>query len=290
MGRLIFMLMMIAALIAPSSMDAQDKKKKKTKYRMRLSYTKDSDNLRTLNARLFYKEKTTFFDVAGEAVTFFIMGEEDETILAEVITNSEGRAILQIEDGYPIPWDDDRMCVFGARFDGNENARAADDEVYITDINIDFEFAVEDEEQLVHVKITKLQEGEPVPVEDAEVYGYIDRMLNQLPIGEDFSDSEGAMTFAFPVDLPGDEEGNLDVIVRINESDEYGTVEMRKTIQWGVPVDFSESNFGRSLWTDEAPVWMSMAVLIILAGAWFNFFFAMYKIWRVKKLGKQTDA
>jgi hypothetical protein len=287
---LLCILMMISFLV-PAQLSAQEKKKKKTRYRLSLNYQKISSGDKIITARLFYKEGPKFFNVAGETVSFFIMGEEDETPLADIVTNENGNAILQIENGYPLPWDEDGMCIFGARFEGNENARSADGELYITDVDIDFAFTEEEEERYVNVIVTKNDtEGTKVPVYEAEVYGYVERMFSLLPIGEDYSDEEGKLTFEFPKKLPGDSIGNLIVVVRINESDEFGTVEMKKPVRWGLPRDFSESRQPRGLWTDEAPVWMSMAVLIILAGAWLNFFMAIYRVYQMKKRGQQTEA
>ena len=114
-------------------------------------------------------------------------------------------------------------------------------------------------------------------------------MFSLLPIIEDFSDEEGKLISDFPNDLPGDSVGNLTVIVSIIESDEYGTVEKQKTIDWGIPVDFSEAETPRALWTDEAPIWMAWAVYVILAGAWLNFMYAVYKVVKVKRLGKKVS-
>jgi hypothetical protein len=284
-------LILLFAFLVPSIADAQEKKKKKTRYRMSLECQKVTNGERILTARLFYKEGPSFFNVPEETVTFFIPGEEEDLILANLTTDENGEAALHIAADYQYPWDEDRMCIFAARFEGNENARAADDELYITDVDINVDMQVVDEEQVVNVRVTKLDpEGNEVPVYEAEVYGYVERMFSDLPIGEDYSDEDGKLTFEFPENLPGDSLGNLTVVVRINESDEFGSVEMKKVIDWGTSVDFSEYRMPRALWTDEAPVWMSFAVIIILAGAWLNFLLAMYRLYKVKKLGETVEA
>ncbi len=284
------LLSVLIALMMPRLLLADvNQETKKVKYRMNLAYHKFTNGDKSLTARLYYREGTKFINVSNVLVGFFLITEEDEILLAEVETKEDGYAILQIAAGYQLPWDSDNYCTFIARFDGNEEGKPTDEEIMIKNINIDFDFIMEDGEKYVNVNITEAGDsGEIIPVYDAEVYGYIERMFSLLPIGEDYSDEDGKLTFEFPKDLPGDSLGNLVVVVRINESDDYGTVEMIKTIDWGIPVDFSESKTPRTLWTDEAPVWMALAVFIILAGAWFNFALALYKVIKLKRLGKQT--
>jgi len=278
-------LMMPILLMADTSQES-----KKIKYRMNLAYHKFTDGDKSLTARLYYREGTKFINVSNVIVGFYLVTEDDELQLAEVETNEDGNAILRIAAGYQLPWDSDNYCAFVARFNGNEEGKPVDEEIMIKNINIDFDFTEDDGEKYINIQISEAGDsGEIIPVYDAEVYGYVERMFSLLPVGEDFSDEDGKLTYEFPKDLPGDSLGKLVVIVRINESDEYGTVEMKKTIDWGMPVDFSESITPRALWTDEAPVWMALAVFIILAGAWFNFLYAVYKVVKVKKLGKQAD-
>jgi len=285
------LLSVLIALMMPRLLLADvNQETKKVKYRMNLAYHKYTDGDKSLTVRLYYREGTKFINVSNVLVGFSVVTEEDEIQLAEVETNENGNAILRIATGYQLPWDSDNYCTFIARFDGDEKGKPTDEEIIIKNINIDFDFTEEDGEKYVNVNITEAGDSSYViPVYDAEVYGYVERMYSLLPIGEDYSDEDGKLTYEFPKDLPGDSLGNVVVVVRINESDDFGTVEMKKTVNWGIPVDFSESKTPRALWTDEAPLWMALAVFIILAGAWVNFLYAVYKVIKVKKLGKQVN-
>ena len=285
------LLSVLIALAMPRLLLADvNQETEKVKYRMNLAYYKFTNGDKSLTARLYYRESTKFINVSNVLVGFYLVTEENEILLAEVKTNEGGYAILQIAAGYQIPWDSDNYCTFIVRFNGDEKGKPIDEEIMIKNINMDFDFTEEDGEKYVNVNITEAGDSSDViPVYDAEVYGYVERMYSLLPIGEDYSDEDGKLTYEFPRDLPGDSLGNVVVVVRINESDDFGTVEMKKTVNWGIPVDFSESKTPRALWTDEAPLWMALAVFIILAGAWLNFLYAVYKVIKVKKLGKQVN-
>ncbi len=284
-------IVLIISLLCPQLVKANDKPKKKLKYRISFNYYKSANGEKTLEARLFYKAGRKFVNVQDEYIGFYLLNNDEEVLLAQSATNADGEAILLIDAGYPLSWDSTNTCNFVARFKGNDIARKAKKEISIVDINIGIDFVNNADEKTVTVLINSISPtGESIPIEDAEVYGYVERMFSLLPFGEGFSDSEGQLVFDFPNELPGDSIGNLNVIVKIVESDDYGTVEMNETINWGVKVDYLEQQVARSLWTDDAPVWMSITVIIILAGVWVNFLLAIFKIVKIKKLGMQASS
>ena len=91
----------------------------------------------------------------------------------------------------------------------------------------------------------------------------------------------------FPNDLPGDEEGFLNVFVRIIENEDYGTVEISEVRQWGIPVSFTDDTLKRSLWASGANAPLSLIIFInsVIVVVWMILFFIVYKIFRIRKLG-----
>ena len=86
----------------------------------------------------------------------------------------------------------------------------------------------------------------------------------------------------FPSDLPGDKEGNLVIIAKIEENATFGNVEKRETIKWGLPTDYSVPVTHRALWTKIAPRWMIYTLSILLAGVWGHYLFAIISLIRIK--------
>ena len=70
------------------------------------------------------------------------------------------------------------------------------------------------------------------------------------------------------------------------EHDDFGTVHGQSEINWGTIVDYSIKGNGRSLFGDEAPLWMIIGVVIVLGGAWYHFFLAVSKVLKMRKLGQ----
>src|SRR5256885_1209959 len=71
-------------------------------------------------------------------------------------------------------------------------------------------------------------------VKGVEVHFYVERSFHNLPINKAVeTDEKGEATMDFPVDLPGDKNGNIIVIAKIEDDDNYGTVETQSAVRWG---------------------------------------------------------
>lgn len=119
----------------------------------------------------------------------------------------------------------------------------------------------------------------------------VKRALCLLPVGKDlnYTDEEGNVEIAFPNNIPGDKEGNLTVIVKLDEDDNYGTVQYEKAVKWGVPLLHPENPLaGRSIIgnANNAPWFIVVSISAILIGIWGYLCYIVYGLFRIKKLGK----
>lgn len=250
-------------------------------YSLEFNYTKISNRTIILEAVLTQETSSGIIPVSEKPIRFFA---EDtvETFLAEVKTGEEGIAILEISPEYDLPWNEENQCMFKVRVFYN-NDEYLEKSKLIKNINIEFEFIIKNEEKYVNINISEPgPDGTKSPVYDALVYAYVKRLYNLFEFGAGFSDQEGNLIFDFPKDMPGDNSGNLTVIVKIPESDIYGNIEKEQLIDWGIPVPAEPDKEPRALWSDHAPSWMIIAVIIILGGAWIIFFIALSKILKIR--------
>lgn len=253
-------------------------------YTLKFSYTKLPDKTIRLEAELTKGPPSNSIPVSDKPITFFAE-DTARILLGEVQTGSKGTAILDVSPEYKLPRDGENQCLFTARLVGDKKEGIREETKLIKNINVDFEFTVKYGEKFVNVNITEPGNNKKdIPVSDALVYAYVERLFSLYEFGADFSDEEGKLVFDFPGDMPGDKNGNLNIIVRIPESEEYGNVEVARTINWGIPVPVASGDKVKTLWSDEAPLWMIIAVMVILGGAWFNFFLALSKILKIRSL------
>ena len=126
------------------------------------------------------------------------------------------------------------------------------------------------------------------PLEEIDLYFYVERTFSLLPIGDIFNttDENGEVKIEFPFDLPGDSAGNVKVIVKLEDADEYSDTETSEIISWGVPTNIDAQKEKRSLWSAgaNAPISLMLLTNILIAVAWGIIFYIVYKIYQISKI------
>lgn len=129
------------------------------------------------------------------------------------------------------------------------------------------------------------------PVSELELYFYVQRTFSLLPIGGDFNmtDEDGYLEIEFPTDLPGDEKGNLEIVVKLTESENYSDQTIKISKDWGIPYKMNAAENKRSLWaaSANAPIPLILIVNSMLVFVYiiiFYILFELYKISTIKKL------
>ena len=123
-------------------------------------------------------------------------------------------------------------------------------------------------------------------IEDLELYFYVKRTFSLLPIGDDFNstDEEGIIEIEFPNDLPGDTEGNVNIVIKLIESDIYNDLTLERTKNWGIPIIIEDQeNEERSLWAAaaNAPMILIVTVSLLILSVWYVICYIIYKLYRI---------
>ena len=126
------------------------------------------------------------------------------------------------------------------------------------------------------------------PLEEYDLYFYVERTFSLLPIGDVFNttDENGEVTIEFPTDLPGDAEGNVRIIVKLEDADDYANAETSEVKNWGIPTPHNESRQERSLWAAGANAPISLLILTnsLIAAAWGIIFYILYRFYQISKI------
>lgn len=254
--------------------------------RLKVEYLKKADDSKVLTAKLLLRQGRRYVPVPGLTVDYSVLNGEEEVILGTGLTDANGEAMLIISPDYKLPENENRFTVLSASFAGNDSTQSASSEIEIKDVTIDVELG-DKESKLISVSVTELnEEGNYVPVADEYLSISIDRLFSLLPVGDGTTDSLGVFEFVYEDEIPGDEDGDVGIVVKLEDSALYGTVETMNQAKWGTPVDYTVDVSARALWSDQAPLWMLIATFIVLVGAWFNFGLAIFNLMKVKKAGK----
>jgi hypothetical protein len=145
-------------------------------------------------------------------------------------------------------------------------------------------FGKEDSINVVRIKIT----SEDKPVKEINVKLYVQRLFSQLPVGDEVTtDENGVATFNFPNDIPGDENGHLTVIAKVEDDDNYGSFDTKANVKLGIP-KVVDSKMGRSLSGNRAnaPIYFIIVSNLIIIGIWGTLIYVISQIFKIRRISK----
>ena len=228
--------------------------------------------------------------VTGLELRFYRTAATPENLIGKATTNAKGQAICDLttkEASYFAP---SPNYIYLVAIEDNTQYNDTEEEITVAESTFEMDFQIEDSVKQVLITLTGMDEnGETVPVADAEVGIYIKRLFGLLPVTEDLetTDEDGSILIDFPSDFPGDSLGNLIIVAKINEHERYGFLEVRKKINWGIPVQIQAARKERELWSSRAnaPWYLIIFVNAALIGIWGVILYIIYKIFQIKKIG-----
>lgn len=253
---------------------------------MEMTYLKDTDgniNLGVSMVNYVNRQPVPFGDLKID----FYAGEDSLVNLGSMTTDEDGMAILVLGDNSGLPVTAGGEIRYYAEYEGDEGVLPAEYEVYIVDASVEMTLEMVDSVRTVKVRAFTPVEGDEIPFADEDIYVYVARMFNDLPLGEDFLNENGEFTVEVPDDIPGDINGNIEIIARFNDHYLFGTVEQRQKVQWGIPTDPQIPMSGRTLWTQIAPLWMIITLSILLTGVWSHYIYVVIQLFRIKRIARE---
>jgi hypothetical protein len=266
------------------SVDASAKTNAKERVRMKMYYFKTATGDRRIDIALTAGSGRNMHGVSeGEVVLNTVLNDSTLT-LATLTTDTLGEVSLYFAEDYVFPLNEEGKFVLEAEYEGDDVYRSASNDLEIMDLDLDISFEIEDSVKYLRVVATRPDiDGSMMPVEELEILIGVQRLYSVLPVDDMETDEDGFAELEFPDNIPGNADGAIQVVARIDDSDDFGTVAAIATADWGVPVSYEIKPLPRQLFTDEAPLWMIASVFVMLLGAWYHFFLSVSKLVKLKK-------
>jgi hypothetical protein len=260
----------------------EEKEDLTVKSKMSLTGSQFPDGTIELTALLRAKIKGSYQKVAHQKVSFFSVNDDfEETALGDTITGPDGMARWKVNTtGKPV--NADGSYSFLARYDGNDNMNGSESDVMLQPAKLVMEAIEGDSAYTLHLVATANSADGPVPIVEAPVAVYVKRMFSSLKVGEGTTDENGEVEVDFPMGLSGDQNANLEIAARIEETDAYGNLEARMTKQWGKPVSYEIKELPNALWSDHPPVWMIVTFFVLMGTVWFHYMYIVFNLFRIK--------
>ncbi len=247
---------------------------------MLFTYLKDTDSRQILQVKMTNITQTGEVPLPGLNIRFY----NNETLIGEATTDTEGNASCTISNSLPLFTNEDGSWPFSAIFEGDSLTEETYSELSINDVDIEMQVSEEEGERIVTLHATTLNGDERVAVTGEEIGVYVPRMFSLLPVSIGMLDENGTFRMKFPDDIPGDSLGNLTVIGRFNDHYLFGNVERREEVRWGTEAEIAAPVY-RSLWSTLAPKWMVVTLAIMLLGVWGHYTYVIINLFRIRKEG-----
>jgi hypothetical protein len=264
---------------------------KKQKARISLEFVSKNNSNRQLIATVKTKIDRSYQVVSDVKVKFYYNEVSQNNLIGIKSSDHNGMSILDLPDENKYYGDAINKFDFIATIEDNPNFRDTSKEIEIYESRLELNFIEVDSLRIINVRFNAPDSiGNYIPKEDLEIKLYIKRMFGDLLINEEFdtTDESGIFSFDFAGNIPGDENGDLTVIAKIEDDDNFGTVLFENNIQWGDLLKVDDFADRRELWTARANTPLSLLILIngMIIAIWGTIFYIILQINRIRKIGK----
>lgn len=121
---------------------------------------------------------------------------------------------------------------------------------------------------------------------------YAKRTFSLLAVAEGTTDDNGILESVFPNDIIGDSLGNVTVVAKITEDDNYGTVETSSVVKWGLkPKITDDISIERTLASSRgnAPIILIIVANTIIIGIWGTLFYIILQLFKIRRNSKKMS-
>jgi len=205
-------------------------------------------------------------------------------------TDEEGLAVFPLVNKFIGAKDSLTSYTFIAKIYNDVQVEDGLHELIITPAELTMELVEDEDGRRILLNLTTFDEdGEKLGVEDAELVVYIKRSFSLLPISGDycFTDDEGLAEVEFPKNMPGDDIGDLVIVSKLLDHEDYGNFELSEKANWGIPKAIQPQN-EKALWAsrNNAPIWLILMSNGIIIVVWLVIFYIVAQIRKVHLIGK----
>ncbi len=150
--------------------------------------------------------------------------------------------------------------------------------IIIPDIHLKLSF-----DDNVDKLVVKTMDKDGNPMLDVVVKAYVNSSFGKFLLGKDTCNNLGIAYFDVDSKLPGDENGNLQVIVKASKG--YGSAKVNQTMAMVEPVTHVSIIEGRHLWSaaNKAPYWLIFTFVSMIIGIWGTIIYIVIGLSKLKK-------
>jgi len=258
---------------------------KKNRVRLKADYVKimDGDSYFDLRATAKIDKKT--IGVPNLSLIIYNELEDEQILLDSVVTDMHGDSRFTIKNFTNLKTDSTQTYNFLVSFKGNDGFNKAKRNVQFKDAAITANVFTKD--SIHYVSATLKEVSTDSLLIDQSLTVQVQRLFKALKIGEEFNNTDNNGTILVPIEsgIPG-VDGNLNVEVVLDDSDEYGTVKAIVKAPIGTPI-VDESTFDeRTMWgpKNKTPLFILIFANLLMFSIWGIILYLIINLFKIVKL------
>jgi hypothetical protein len=279
-------LLFIAFFFAGCAAFAQDSGK--GNLNITLSYFTENNKLPYISVKVKTKTNGKFKMVSDIPLKLYLNNDSAPNLIKAIVTNEKGEAAAVIPPSLKHQWISSVKHSFIATFDGDKKYESAKADLSVGRAKILIDTT---SDKKIIASVFELKDTSWVPVKAVDVTIAIKRLDAYLNVNETATfatDSTGQASADFKRDnIPGDANGNIVIVAKVDDNDQYGNLLIEKTVPWGakfIPVN----NFNkRTLFatSGKSPIWLLLIAGSIVISVWGVLIMLVINLIKIKKLG-----
>ena len=254
---------------------------------VKLHYVNSNNSVQYLLLESILKKGKVLTPITHQSYKIYL-DSAGTNLISNLKTDETGKAKAFIPPSLKAVWDASSQHTF--------IVMAGDEEVIsdfvITKAKITLDTSNADGVRNITVSVLKKEDTKWVPAADVEMKVGIQRLGGILSAGEEdnyTTDSSGTVTVEFKRDkLPGDQNGNLLLVAKVEDNELFGSLIVEKKALWGVATKVDTAFFDqRTLWSTRfrTPYWLLFMAYSIIFGVWGTLIYLIRQVIKIKKLG-----
>ena len=283
----IHLLLAIAFIINGFAVKAQSTPKEKMGSIVQLTVYNNTDNTRTALVNVIAVDKVLNKRHQAKVanINIYTIYEGSEKLIFATRTALNGKVEVVLPSNLPLDTGNNYDVI--AKLENDPVYDNGEASVHFKTAKLTLSLKQEDTIKTATATLTeKDKNGKDIPVKDAEIGFFAKRLFGAMPVAEDnkaTTDANGEAVFTFPkvISIPGDDKGNMDIVVKLSDNEKYGNIEAKAPSKWGMPVAIEKNPFPRVLWGASAPPALVITICILFGGIWSIFAFMLIQLRKI---------
>ena len=279
----------LSIILLLSSYDALSQDAQKGDLSVGLNYFINNNKIPYLLVKVKTKVDGKFKPVSDIPLNLFLDKDSAGTLIGKVVTNEKGEATAIIPPTLKNQWNSSIKHSFLASFDGNKKYESAKADLTVGKAKILIDTT---SDRKITATVFEMKDTSWIPVKGVELKIAVRRLDADLSVNETASfttDSTGQASADFKRDsIPGDIKGNIVLVAKIEDNDQYGNLLIEKSVPWGSKFAAVNNFDKRTLFAtrDKTPIWLLFMAYSIVITVWGILISLVISIFKIKKLGE----